>query len=50
MEDILDAIADAHVEWAHLSTLEDVRLCLYQKGTAASINAQLRARLEGISI
>lgn len=46
LDGILDAIAQAHTEWAPLSNLEEVRLCLYQRGSAEPIDAALRARLQ----
>ena len=44
LEDILDAIAEAHADLAPISQLEEVRLCLYEPGSAKSIDAQLRAK------
>ena len=45
-EDILDAIAEAHAAWAPLSKLDEVRLCLYQRGTAEGTRAKLERLLE----
>ena len=46
LEDILDAIAAAHADLAPISQLEEVRLCLYEPGSAKIIDAQLKARLD----
>lgn len=45
---ILDAIAQAHARWAPRSSLREVRLCLYQSGAAAAVDAGLRRRLEAL--
>ena len=42
---ILQAMAEAHAEWAPRSKLEHVRLCLYAPGSAEAVDADLRARL-----
>jgi O-acetyl-ADP-ribose deacetylase (regulator of RNase III) len=49
LEDILDAIAEAHAELAPRSQLEEVRVCLYQRGTAESVGAQLEERLKRLA-
>ena len=38
---ILEAIADAHRQWTPLSLLEEVRVCLYLRGTAGPTQATL---------
>ena len=48
VDDIIEAIAEAHSEWAPHSSLDEVRLCLYQPGTAALFEAKLLARLEDL--
>ena len=47
---ILEEIAEAHAEWAEhpLSQLEAVRLCLYEKGSAEGVNAQLQALMRSL--